>query len=145
VGQWAVPLTGAYMTTTLRYSNLLIYWEQYALVIAIPMTRVWAKLTKNFKQMLAVNEDIKNQIFVSSLNTLSSVTSERWPSPMLCERDHTLRLQRWRVIDNVWEIWSSRDLNHVLPAPKANVYYLPYLSSWCGTLKEFRQNIRELR
>jgi len=46
-------------------------------------------LTKNFKQNAAVDE-IKNQIFVSSLNTLSSVTSERCPSPRLCTRTHNL-------------------------------------------------------
>jgi len=45
-----MPLTDAYMPTTLGDSNLLIYWEQYALVIARPMTHVWEKFTNNFKQ-----------------------------------------------------------------------------------------------
>jgi len=40
VGQRAVPLTDAYMPTTLVDSNLMIYWEQYALVIARSTTRV---------------------------------------------------------------------------------------------------------
>jgi len=43
VGQGTVPLTNAYMLTILGDSNLLIYWEQYALVIARPMTRLWEK------------------------------------------------------------------------------------------------------
>jgi len=37
------------------------------------------------------------------------------PSPRLCVRTHTSRLQRWRVFGNVWEIWSDRDLNPILP------------------------------
>jgi len=71
--------------------------------------------------MLAVNEEIKSQIFVYWLNILSGVTNERCP-PWLCARAHsTLRLQKRWVIDNVWEILSSRDLNPILSAPEANV------------------------
>jgi len=45
---------------------------------------------------------IKSSLY--SLNTFSGVTSERCPSLRLCARAHTSRLQRWRVVDNVWEI-----------------------------------------
>jgi len=37
-------------------------------------------------------------IVLYSLNTLSGVTSERCPSPRLCAKAHTSRLQRWRVV-----------------------------------------------
>jgi len=41
---------------------------------------------------------IKNQFFIKySLNTLSGVTSQQCPSPRLCARSYTSRLQRWRV------------------------------------------------
>jgi len=40
LSQGAVSLTDAYMPATLGDSNLLIYGEQYALVIARPKTRV---------------------------------------------------------------------------------------------------------
>jgi len=65
VSHGAVPLTDAYMPITLGDSNLLIYWEQYVLVIARLMTRVWEKLTKNFKQnACSWWGNKKNQIFV---------------------------------------------------------------------------------
>jgi len=32
-------------------------------------------------------------------------------------RPTQLRLQRWRVVGNVWEIWSARYLNCIPPAP----------------------------
>jgi len=49
---------------------------------------------------------IKSKIksLLHSLNTLSGVTSERCPIPRPCARAHTSRLQRWRVVGNVWEI-----------------------------------------
>jgi len=31
------------------------------------------------------------------------------------------RLQRWRVVGNVWEIWSAQYLNPIPPAPEANI------------------------
>jgi len=37
------------------------------------------------------------------------------------------KLQRWRVVGNVWEIWSARDFNPILPVPEANV--LPLVPS----------------
>jgi len=52
---------------------------------------------------------IQKKSSVYSLNTISGVMSERCPSPRLCVRAHTSRLQRWRVVGNVWEIWSARD------------------------------------
>jgi len=39
-----------------------LYWEQYALVIARPMMRVWANLIKKFKQNVCIWW--RNQIFV---------------------------------------------------------------------------------
>jgi len=36
----------------------------------------------------------KNQISLSSLNTLSGVTSERCPSPRLCAKAHTIKHQK---------------------------------------------------
>jgi len=64
-------------------------------------------------------QNIKSLLY--SLNTLSGVMSKRCPSPQLCARGHTSRLQQWRVVSNVWEIWSSRGLNPIPPAPEANV------------------------
>jgi len=31
------------------------------------------------------------------------------------------KLQRWRVVGNVWEIWSAWGLNPIPPVPEANV------------------------
>jgi len=47
-------------------------------------------------------QKIKSLLYL--LNTLSGVTSERCLSPRLCAKNHTSRLQRWRVVGNVWEI-----------------------------------------
>jgi len=47
-----------------------------------------------------------NQIFILLalyLFGVSGVKSERCPSSWLCARAHTSRLQRWRVVGNVWE------------------------------------------
>jgi len=66
------------------------------------------------------------------MNTLSGVTSERCPSSRLCANTHTSRQQRWRVVGNVWEIWSARDLNPIPSAPETNVLLL-MPSGWCTT------------
>jgi len=59
---------------------------------------------------------------------LLSVTSERCSSARLCARTRTLRrLQLWRVVGNVREIRSARDLNLILPAQDADV--LSFLTS----------------
>jgi len=39
-----------------------------------------------------------------SLNTLSGDTSEQCPSPQLCTKANTSRLQQWRVVGSMWEI-----------------------------------------
>jgi len=57
-----------------------------------------------------------------SLNSLSDVTSERCPSPRLCTRSHTSRLQWWRVVGNMWEILSAQDFNPISSAPEADVF-----------------------
>jgi len=59
------------------------------------------------------NQKIKSSLY--SLNTLSGVTSERCRFPWLCATAHISKLQRWRVVGNVWEIWSARDLNPIPP------------------------------
>jgi len=46
----------------------------------------------------------KNQSLLYSLNTLSGVTGEWCPSPRLCAKTHTSRLQPRRVVGNVWDI-----------------------------------------
>jgi len=46
------------------------------------------------------------------------------PSPRLCVKVHTSRLQRWLVVGNVWKIWPARDLNPIPPAPQADVLQL---------------------
>jgi len=60
---------------------------------------------KDIQKVLQIKK-IKSLLY--SLITLSGFTSERYPSPRLCARDHTSRLQRWRVVGNVREIWSAR-------------------------------------
>jgi len=72
--------------------------------------------------MQGTKDQTKNQIESSlySLNTLSGVTSEWCSSPRLCARSHTSRLQQWRVVGNVWEIWSALNLNSIPPAPEAS-------------------------
>jgi len=65
------------------------------------------------------NQKFKYSLF--SLYALLGVTSVRCPSPRPCARAHTSRLQRWRVIGNVWDIWSVRNLNPIPPAPEADV------------------------
>jgi len=47
---------------------------------------------------------IKIKSSLNSLSTLSGVTSERYPTPRLCAKAHTSRMQRWQVVGNVWEI-----------------------------------------
>jgi len=97
--------------------------------------------------------DLANQIKSSlySLNTLSGVTSERCLFSRLCAIDHASRLQWWRVVGNVLEIWSARDLN---PIRYVNVYQLltidvtiPYHhliieAAWQIVLKNLILNIR---
>jgi len=55
----------------------------------------------------------KNQIKSSlySLNTLSVSQVSGAILRGFAPRPMQLRLQRWRVVGNVWEIWSARDLN----------------------------------
>jgi len=75
--------------------------------------------------MLAVDEEIKySNLRYSHLIPfrVSRVSDAHFrgfaPEPTL------LRLQLWRVIGNVWEILSFRNLNPIFPAPKENV--LPF-------------------
>jgi len=51
-------------------------------------------------------------------------------SPRLCARVHTSTLQRWRVVGNVWEIWSGQDFNPIPPAPAAAEELLLAPSGW---------------
>jgi len=73
------------------------------------------KICANFSS----NQKIKSSLYL--LYTLLGVTSERCPSPRLCAKAHTSRLQRWWVIGNMCEIWSTRDMNPIPPAPEANI------------------------
>jgi len=58
------------------------------------------------------------------LYSFNILTGERCPSPRLCARAHTSRLQRWRVGGNVWEIWSALDLHPVPPVPEAAIFII---------------------
>jgi len=53
-------------------------------------------------QIMIILKKIKPSLY--SFNTFSDVTSERCPTPQLCVRANTSRLQRWRVVGNVLEI-----------------------------------------
>jgi len=52
---------------------------------------------------------IKKKTNLHYARLIFGVTSERCPSPRLCAKAYTSRLWRWRVVGNVWEIWSARD------------------------------------
>jgi len=95
VDQRAVPLTDAFHAHyfgRLKFVDLLIIVRTCNRRTSDACVR---KIEKNFKQNACSWWGIKNQIFVSSLNTLSSVTSERYPSPRLCARAHTLKSSDW--------------------------------------------------
>jgi len=64
----------------------------------------------------------KNQIFVILAQYPISFTSEWFPTPRLCARAHTSRLQRWLVVGNVWEICSARDLSPIPPSSETELF-----------------------
>jgi len=78
-----------------------------------------------------IAKKIKSSLY--SLNTLSGVTSEWCPSPLLCTKVHTIKIamvaSRWQCMGDL----IGSGLNPIPPAPEVNILPL-LLSGRCSVL-----------